>query len=166
MAITRERAAELVRIDAKEALDVDEYYGRLRPIVFHFTQGAAAGDADSIQELCELPFGKIRLFFHAGLMHTSAFNAGRTLNLGFSAYEKNDATQGAIMQAEDPTAIQTGIDVAAAGEKAIIGPTNDRQLVVWSISNRGSPVRIISQVKGGTIPAGATIQGAFMYVLD
>lgn len=114
---------------------------------FAFTQGAAAGDVNSIQRWLVLPAGQVKVL---GLyLANSAFGASRTLNVGYEAY----TTRSGTAVAAAATAFYSALDVAAQGAR-----------MAWfdaPFDARGGVI-VRSVVAGGTIPAAATLSGYFL----
>ena len=70
-------------------------------------------------------------------------------------------SQGAVAnEAEDLDALAIGIDVAAAGVKDFIGVT-----LKYDMYSRAGIV-LAAQVRGGTVPVGATLRGYVTYVYE
>ena len=142
----------------KERVRTTEMHGRLRLAYFDFTQ-SGVGDANSIAVLTELPAGRVRVLRHLSSIATSAFGAGRTLDIGHNGYTAFDGT--AVAAAEDQ--LVDGRDVAAAASAAPAAAAGADPTVLY---NSRDGVEIRAKVLGGTIPAGATIKGVLVYVMD
>lgn len=136
--------------------------GKKRVMYFSFTQGAAAGDANSLATLAVLPQGKIRLLKSDSKFVCSAFGAARTLDIGYLAHTN---TAGATVAASQD-AILDGADVSAAAAVTCGAGTNalgtDNTIAFDSISG----VTLQAKCLGDTIPAGATLKGYFTYIQD
>lgn len=166
MAVVNENSAQLtnsLKKNPPEAVPVHEWRARKRAMYFKHTQ-AVAGDATSIQGLVQLPQGKVRVIAAESRIYFSAFGAARTLDVGFAAHKK-DSDGSAVVA--DPDFFATAVDVSAAGvllldEAAAAGPSDVRNHLFESQDS----VRVISTVAGGTIPAGAVLEGVITYVLD
>lgn len=161
MAITNELSDQAKKVVATPPLNVatHEWHGRVRQAYFNFTQGAAAGDANSTAQLIYLPNRPVRLLMADSWVYHSAFGAARLLDIGWAAYEDKDGNQ----VAEDLDGLAAGLDVAAAGTKTPQGVVGGAETKVF-LSKGG--VWIMAQVRGGTIPAGAQLEGVFKYVTD
>lgn len=128
------------------------------PVMFKvdFTQGAAAGDANSTQDLIILPPGRWRYWQHLSKLFNSAFGAARLLDIGHTGYTEPDGD----VIAADVDAIDSLHDVAAAGSYQ----PGDELLVDGSLLiNSKTPVTIQARVTGGTIPAAATVKGVLVF---
>jgi hypothetical protein len=161
MALTNENSAELAKVLATppQSLNPDEWHGRFRPYRFTFTQGAAAGDANSFARLVKLPAGRYRVFLALSRVANSAFGASRTLNLGWEAY--TDINGQAV--AASVNGLDAAQDVAAAGAYPPIGTVGGDESFLFESR---SGVVINAQVLAGTIPVGATLKGYFLVVSD
>jgi hypothetical protein len=159
MAVTTEKSTQVTNSDAEPHVEnpVHQYGGRLRIYQFNFTQGVAAGDANSIAKLLDLP-GPCTVLLDLSYVHVSAFGAARTLDIGWDAYTDVDGT--ARVAAEDGLA--SALDVSAA---ATINIGADRAITTGLKRFEGK-ARIAAKVEGGTIPAGATIDGWLALLVD
>jgi hypothetical protein len=161
MAVTNENSTEY-----NKATD-PRTYGRLGAELtpqkikfkrFNFTQSAAAGDANSTQNLAYFDPGRYVIFPKESLMQWSAFGAARVLDVGVSAYTAEDGTAVAVSAAQ----YDDNVDVSAAGVAALgsdIVAGTGGQFEIKAKTGFG----IFSTVTGGTIPAAATIQGYIAY---
>ena len=148
MAVTNENSNLMINASASPPkLNDGDRDGR--HVQWEFTQGAAAGDANSTIRLFVLRQNE-RLspqqmeITHGGL-------TGRTLNVGHEGYT---APNGTIVAA-NPSAIATGIDIGTAGTVKVSSGT----LAVKSARYPRDTV-ITLQVIGGTIPAATEIDGS------
>ncbi len=164
MALTAEKSTQITNMEAIPPvnLQTNERHGRLRLAYFSFTQGAAAGDANSTADLVKLPAGRVRVLKTVSELICSAFGAARVLDIGHTGYTQMDGT---VVAASADT-ILDGADVSAA-VKVIMGAgtnalTTDPSVVYES--KLGLTVQAI--VAGGTIPVAATLKGFIVYVLD
>lgn len=151
MAITNERSAQVTNIDAGTFQQMADVGGRVKSWYFNFTQGAAAGDADSTARLALMPAGKVRIL--KAVVTSSAFGAGRTVDIGYAQHSDLDSQ----LVVADPDFFAAGIDVVAAGTDEV---TPNR-----AVTSK-SGFALTAQVKGATIPAGATLEGFILYVSD
>jgi len=165
MAVTTESSDQIDNQDASPPVRLNTYElgGRLRIALFSFTQGAAAGDANSTVDLVKLPPGKtITILKDLCRINHSAFGAGRTLDIGAVAHVDNDGDT----VAADVDELLDGADVSSAGNipmgtgTGAVGTSN-----VLVIDTR-SAVKIQAICLGDTLPAGATLNGFFVYVED
>jgi hypothetical protein len=136
--------------------------GKQRIANFTFTQGVAAGDANSTATLAILPPGKVRLLKPESKFVCSAFGAARTLDIGFLAHTKPDGT--AVAASQDT--ILDGADVSAAAKVECGAGTNGLGTDPSILFESKSGVVIQAICLGGTIPAGATLKGYFTYVVE
>lgn len=160
MAVTNEKSTQVTDLTAspKKELDVRQLHARTRTARFDFTQGAAAGDATSTQDLCTIPAGA-RILGNLSFIRQSAFGAARTLDVGTRAHK--NAQTGANV-AEDADRFITALDVAAAGRSSFAADgtmAGDQDTLLGEAT-------IFSTVAGGTIPVAATLQGEVVYVID
>jgi hypothetical protein len=156
MAVTTENSTEygyrasLSGYTLQEALDAG---GKLRVQKFTFTQGAAAGDANSLVNLWKTPPGKVNIITALSQIFCSAFGAGRTLDIGYTAYTNNLG----VAVIADVDGFADGLDVSGAAQLA------------WGLSpgivqlNSQEGVVIQAKVLGDTIPASATLKGVIVY---
>lgn len=157
MAVTNELSTQLTaRTVPNTILDPADIGGRLRFKYFTFTQGAAAGDANSTADLVELPSGRVRIFAGLSRVSHSAFGSSRTLDIGLAAYTQPDGN--AVNADED--ALHSAADVENAGGFAPIDETGNDQTVVY---HADAPVIVRAKCEGGTLPAGATLEGFIVY---
>lgn len=150
MAVTTEKSAQLAADYIKRPY---EDHGKLRHQYFKFTQGAAAGDANSTADLCVLPSGHVRIFPGLSRISTAAFGTGRTLDVGHRAYSKGSDTTEAL----DADAFIDGLDVASAVAGAAFGTS-----IKFDVYSTGG-ITVYATVLGGTIPAGTVIEGYMVY---
>lgn len=157
MAVTTELSDQLTaRTVPNTIMDPADIGGRLRFKYFTFTQGAAAGDANSTADLVELPSGRVRIFAGLSRVSHSAFGASRTLDIGHAGYTEPDGD--AVNADED--ALHSAADVSSAGGFTPVDETgNDQTFVYWA----DAPVVLKAKCEAGTIPAGATLEGFFVY---
>jgi len=111
MTVTAEKSTQVTNMEAAPPvkLNAGELHGRMRIARFTFTQGAAAGDANSTADLVKLPPGKnITLLKNLSRFVCSAFGASRVLDIGHTGYANIDGT--AVAAAAD--VILDGADVS------------------------------------------------------
>src|SRR5262245_46670329 len=153
MAVTNTQSAQI--LNAADRLYPVERWGKLRITYFDVTQGAAAGDINSTFELCDVPYGRVRLLPQMSLISFAAFGAARLLDVGHLVYKDSSGAD----VAADYDAFAVGIDVSAADADGIkIG-----NLLKWDFFSKGG-VRLAAQVRGGTVPAGTNMKGYFIFV--
>jgi hypothetical protein len=161
MAVTTEKSVQLGNADllpdVKNQTNVSR--GKKRVEYFSFTQGAAAGDANSLADLVKLPAGRVRVLLTECYVAGSAFGASRTLDIGYTAYR--DFSGETV--AADVDALLDGRDVAAA-TGAVIAVAAGADPTLYLESAEG--VLIQAKCLGGTLPAGATLKGYVTYVTD
>lgn len=157
MALTAEKSTQVAASDAPGTILMPADMGaKLRFKYFTFTQGAAAGDANSTVDLCELPAGKVRIFGGLSRVSTSAFGASRVLDVGHTGFTQPDGTAVAAAEA----ALHSAADISAAGGFAPADETGNDQTFVYHSRTR---VLIRAKCEGGTIPIAATIEGFIVY---
>lgn len=157
MAVTNESSAQYTKQSTVgEVLD-HPYHGRVKAMTFEFTQGSAAGDANSTAKLIELPAGKLIVLTALSQIRVSALGSSRVMDVGYDAYVKLDGTP----VVADPDYFVTVADVASGGTVAFTESTT-ANLGQYLESDKGIVVK--ATVTGGTIPAGATIKGVILYV--
>lgn len=165
MAVTTENSDQVDNMEALPPvrLNTNELGGRLRIARFSFTQGAAAGDANSTVDLVKLPPGKtVTILKDLCNINHSAFGAGRTLDIGYIAHTNLDGTA----VAADVDALLDGADVSSAGNipmgtgTGAVGTSNVLTL------NARAAVTIQGICLGDTLPVGATLNGYIVYVED
>lgn len=169
MAVTNEKSTQYANLTAQPPVGnpTTDWKGVKRIMRYTFTQGGAAGDANSTAELVRLPAGNIRVLAAECNMHRSAFGSARTLDIGFRAYQT--VAPSPVQVAEDEDAFLDGLAVSAAG------------VALWSAGTLGAAftgldqsadfnsrdgIDVFATVKGGTIPSGATITGYITYIQD
>lgn len=144
-------------------LAAGELHGRIRIARFTFTQGAAAGDANSTADLVKLPPGKnITLLKNLSRATCSALGAARVLDIGHTGYTNIDGT--VVAAAAD--VLLDGGDVSAAATLAMGAGTNALTANDAFVFDNKTGVTLQAKVLGGTIPAGATLNGYFTYIED
>lgn len=138
-----------------------EDHGKLRIQFFELTATAAAGDALSTIDLCDLPPGAVRVLPNLSRISASAFGAGRTLTIGHQAYDKRTPDLDNYSEALDLDAFTpAALDVSGATNSIPVST----QIKYDLYSTAG--VRVTAQVVGGTIPQGATLSGFLVYVYE
>ena len=159
MAVTTEKSTQVTNIDAGTIIEPLDLSGKLRIACFNFTQGSAAGDANSTADLVKLPAGKIRIFGALSRVCHSAFGTGRTLDVGYAAYTNQAGT--AVNADED--ALHSAADVSAAGN---FTPSDemgdDAYLDIESLTG----VTIKAKCESATLPVGATLNGYIVYAVE
>lgn len=161
MALTAEKSVQLANADLLPDVknQTTASRGKKRVEYFTFTQGAAAGDANSTADLVELPAGRKRILLTECYVAASAFGASRTLDIGYTAYR--DFAGAAVVA--DVDALLDGRDVSSAtGALLTVAAAADPTLLIES----ANAVVIQAKCLGGTLPAGATITGYVTYVTD
>ena len=144
MAVTTEKSTQVTSEDAGTVtLEPKDKGGRVRHLSFDFTQGAAAGDATSTQDLFIVP-ANTRLLGILSQLKFSAFGAARTLDVGDTA---------------DPNRFVSAADVSAAGTTNLDEADNNPS----GFDVGTSPLRVFSTVAVDTIPAAATLKGIALY---
>lgn len=158
MAVSNENSTQYeLQNDNQSALNAPAH-GKLRVLSFEHTQ-AVAGDAGSVTTLIKLPAGKIRVLTNLSKIEHSAFGSSRTLGVGFAAYTNEAGTD----VAADPDYFASAVNVAAAGT-FVLDESATPALSQELDSKQGIVVN--ATVAGGTIPAGATLKGYILYVVE
>ncbi len=162
MAVTTEKSTQETARTASPPTKMagHEYNGQMRIFRFDFTQGAAAGDANSLANLVTLPPGRYRLLKRLCIINCSAFGAARTLDIGFLAHTKQDGT--AVSASIDT--IADGLDVSALATLACGGAANALTADPDILFDSKEGVTIQAKCLGDTLPAAATLKGEFVVV--
>jgi hypothetical protein len=163
MALTYEKSDLCTNTDAVPVVMNDPSKGGsvAKPIVFSFTQGAAAGDANSLAYLCDVPPG-VRVLMQDSFVKTSAFGAARTLDIGFVGYTKTDGT--AVTGVADK--FLDGADVSAGGTFVLGVGTNAEPIShMFDSGVKEGAIRLVAKCLVDTLPAGATIKGIIWIVV-
>lgn len=132
-------------------------HGKVR-IQYFIVDVEVAGDADSEIELCDLPPNAVRVIPNMSYIESSAFGAGRTLDIGHRAY-RTTSDYAVEPQDEDFTAFAENLDIAAAGTTKL----SDK--LKHDTYSKGE-VRVVARVQGGSVPVGAKLQGYIVYVYE
>jgi len=165
MAVTTEKSTQVTNMEATPPvrLAAGELHGRMRIARFTFTQGAAAGDANSTADLVKLPAGKnVTLLKNLSRITCSALGAARVVDIGHTGYTNIDGT--VIAAAADN--LLDGGDVSAAATLSMGAGTNGLTANDAVVFNSRGGATLQAKVTGGTIPAGATLNGYFVYIED
>jgi hypothetical protein len=134
-------------------------HGKFRLQYFSLPAVAVAGDASTTVDLCDLPPGRTRILPCMSRISTTAFGAGRTLDVGHRAYQARDAEAG-DPEAEDADALIDGMDVSGAVNAAAFSTA-----LKFDIYSK-QEVTLFATVLGGTIPVAATINGFVAYIYE
>lgn len=163
MAVTTESSTQITNGTSLPPVMNPSYddHGRVRCKVFTFTQGSAAGDATSTAGLVKLPPGVGRILLNESHIEWSAFGASRVLDIGYTAHTNTDGT--AVV--EDDNAFDNDIDVSSAGNAALGSDVAAASGKMYQFDSKEG-ITIFATVAGGTIPAGATLTGYVLYVMD
>lgn len=161
MAVTTEYSTEYLKASDPRT------YGRMDPDVtaqklyvqeFNFTQGGAAGDANSTQGLMYFEPGRYVFFTKLSTLQWSGFGASRVLDVGFSAYTAEDGTSVAVAA----NSWDDNVDVSSAGIATLGSDVAAGTGGILTIKS-SSAFSIFATVTGGTIPAAATLNGHIAY---
>lgn len=158
MAVVNATSDQLAALAASPMtpLGPDVKSGKVRFAYFTVTQ-VGAGDATSVQSLCKLPAGRIRILRDLCRLNNSAFGSSRTLAVGHTGYTGLDGV--AVVAAASYLA--SAIDVSAAANNTLAGAVSvDPTLTLASTTG----VTIQSAVAAGTIPDAATLKGYIAYI--
>lgn len=157
MAVTTEYSAQYsAEFQAPHIADIAISAMKLETLPFTFTQGAAAGDVNSLQYLRRLPAGLVWFFPYLSRIRWTAFGAARTLDIGYGAH--TSIALAAVVADDD--AFDAAIDVSSAGVAAIgsdfgTGGTGGDAYLFETLDG----VDIFATTEGDTIPAAATLIG-------
>lgn len=160
MAVTTQKSTHLTNLDADPVVydHAVNIRGKLRMVQWDFTQ-SGAGDANSTIDLIKLPPGRVRVFMDKSQLYNAALGTGRTLDVGWTAYE--DIEGDTI--AADADGLIDGADVAAAGlasdTELRTGNGLDELDSILFESKEGVTIQAI--VLGGTIPDTTVLKGQF-----
>jgi hypothetical protein len=157
MALTAETSTQIAARSTPGTILMPADMGaKLRFKYFTFTQGAAAGDANSTADLVYLPAGKVRIFGGLSRVSHSAFGASRVLDVGHTGFTQPDGT--AVVADED--FLHSAADISGAGGFAPMDETGNDQTIVY---HSKTEVLIRAKCEAGTIPIGATLEGFIVY---
>lgn len=131
-------------------------HGKLRYAYAKVTAAEALA-ANGTMALFYLPPGRKRVLPQMSRITTSAFGAGRTLDLGHAAYTK---AAPATQEAEDVDAFLDGKDVSAAVTADALGDALKYDM--YSTDE----VLVFATVLGGTMPANATVEVLLAYLYE
>lgn len=110
-------------------------------------------------ELFKLPPGRKRILPNLSRVSTSAWGAGRTLDLGHRTYgTRGDYAE--PMEAEDGDAFIDGMDVSAAVNAAAFST-----VLKFDMFSR-EEVTIFATILGGTMPVAGTLQVLMAYLYE
>ncbi len=133
-------------------------HGKIRYAFWSFKAPAGGLAANDTINVLYMPANRIRVLPSMSRIEHSALGTGRTLDLGHREYLNRPVKQ--PPQAENGTVFINGKSVAAAG--------ND---VKWSdvlkydlYSQNG--ITFFATIKGGTMPADATLNGYVAYIYE
>lgn len=131
-------------------------HGKLRYAYAKVTAAEALA-ANGTMALFNLPSGRKRVLPHLSRISTSAFGAGRTLDLGHAAYTKGAP---ANQEAEDADAFIDGLDVSSAVAAQPVG--SSLKFDMYSVDE----VLVFATVLGNTMPANATVEVLLAYLYE
>src|SRR5262252_2307976 len=122
-------------------------HGKLR-ILYGKMVAAIAGDIGSTINLGKLPPGAVRLMYSLCAVKCSAWGAGATLNIGYSAYRSKQDQQAANdgIEAGSANAIASALDMSASAVKSF-----NAALIKWDFYSLAG-VSMIGTVAGAVIP--------------
>jgi len=149
-------------IDAAQLADdyrrypIDDH-GKLR---YQYAKVTASGAlaANGTMGLFWLPPGRKRILPHLSRITTSAFGAGRTLDIGHDEYMKRPA--GNDPEAADPDALVDGLDVSSAVTADPLGTA--LKFDMYSLDE----TLIYATVLGGTMPDAGTVEVLLAYLYE
>lgn len=161
MAVTTQNSTQYANEIADPVVLGNPYdkHGKIRVAYFDFTQ-SGAGDANSLVNLVKLPGGRVRVLLSLSMIRNSDFGAGRTLDVGWTAYTGRDGSS----VAADIDGLADGLDVNNTTEKAM--GTGAGALVTVRDFDSQEGVVIQAKVLGDTIPDAATLRGYIVYCVE
>jgi len=163
MAVTTEASTQATNQAANNAhLEPNEISGRLRVAHFEFTQGSAAGDANSTVDMIYLPAGRVRVMSKLSYVTCSAFGSSRVLDVGYTAH----TDQAGTAVSADADAMADGLDVSSAADLQMGLSTSSGVAAMSLLLNSRDRVLIQGICTGGTLPAAATLAGFITWVND
>jgi hypothetical protein len=149
-------------IDAAQlAADFRRYpidaHGKLR-FAYGKVTAASALAADGTMGLFWLPPGRKRILPTLSRITTSAFGAGRTLDIGHASYMARPSPEDA--EVADPDALVDGLDVSSAVTNGVLG--TGIKFDIYSLD----AVLIYGTVLGDTMPEAATVEVLLAYLYE
>ena len=162
MAVTNEKSVQYAMEIAVPLVKAspNEKSGKQRVAYFNFTQGAAAGDANSLMNLVKLPSGRVKVLLTQCKIRNSDFGAGRTLDIGWTAHVDRAGAAVAL----DIDGLADGLDMNNTTEVEM--GSGAGALVTIRDFDSLSGVLIQAKVLGDTIPVGATLEGYITYTIE
>lgn len=132
-------------------------HGKLR---FAYGKVTASGAlaASGTMGLLWLPPGRVRVLPHLSRITTSAFGAGRTLDIGHDQYMKRPP--GNTVEAADPDAFIDGLDVSSAVTANVVGTA--LKFDMYSLEG----VLVYGTVLGDTMPDAGTVELLLAYLYE
>ena len=140
-------------------LPVDDH-GKLRMNYFSVPALASALADGSTIGLAWLPPGRKRILPNLSRISTSAFGAGRTLDIGHGAYLDRPAGLSTSDADEDDDAFVAALDVSGAVAATAFG--TGIKFDMYSMAE----VLLFATINGGTMPTGATLEGYIAYLYE
>jgi len=137
-------------------LPIDEH-GKLR-FAYGKATAADAVAANGTIGLFWLPPGRKRVIPHLSRVTTSAFGAGRTLDIGHDAYMKRPPDND--LEAADPDAFVDGLNVSSAVTAGVMGTA--LKFDIYSMDE----VLVYATVLGDTMPVNGTIEVLMAYIYE
>lgn len=159
--MTQQKSTQITNLEAQPPVGIPttDWKGSIRLARFEFTQTTENGAAGSLAELVRLPAGNIRVILGLSYVAFSAMGTGRTMDLGWLAYE----TPEGVAQAADPNGLDDNVPVATAGNVTPGGTVQGDETFLFQ-SKAG--VTLTAQINGGQLGIGETLNGYFAYVQD
>lgn len=149
-------------IAAELAEDYRKYpisdHGKLR-FVYGKVTAAAALSAGGTMALAMLPPGRLRVLPQLSRITTSAFGAGRTLDVGYGAFQDRPSGTADPVVA-DPDAFIDGLDVSGAVIAGVVG--TGLKFDLYSLSG----IVVQGTVLGGTFPNLGTVELLLAYLYE
>lgn len=142
-------------------LKTNELHGRVRMAYFQFQADRDAtalvvAQNDDVR-LCQIPAGARLL---GGEFKHGAFGASVTLDIGLRALDNSGYLNNALTVADDPDALATELDVAAAGFKNVF------ELTPYLFYETEKELEVYALFEGANPADGVELSGYVMYVVD
>lgn len=116
------KSYQLNKVESQDhdPLKPSHHRGKMRVSLWNFqadrdVSGGAAAQNDDV-ELCRIPKHAVLL---GGWFKHGAFGAGTVLDVGLKALDGSGYLDAALSVADDPDALATDLDIAAAGSKTL-----------------------------------------------
>lgn len=153
MAVTTESSPEYKQADGTVGIaSATKNVMVRRALKFTYTQGSAAGDDTSTLFFHKLPPGQVFFFPKTSYIRYTDFGGATVLDVGYEAYTGMDG----VTVVASPTAFDTDLDVSGQAGVFALGSDINTYFVEF---NSKDGVGIYGTIGGGTIAAGAVVEG-------